>query len=215
MSEIPYIQKHLFRMTHIDNMRIILREGMFAPNVRRYPDYINIGDESLIEQRGIYNVPIAPGGVLSDYVPFYFGGRSPMLLNIKTGYRGVKQRNQQDIVYVCTHIDRVATACPDICFTDGHAKDRLTAFFNNLSDLDRVDWDVVEKSFWQSTEDDPDRMRRKQAEFLVKNYVPLNCLSGIIVFDTTSHGKVAEMMRESGIILPIHIDTKRKYYYND
>ena len=202
-------------MTHIENLRIILRDGMFAPNVRRYPDYINIGDESLIEQRGIYNVPIAPGGVLSDYVPFYFGGRSPMLLNIKTGYRGIKQRDQREIVYVCTHIDTVTHTCPEFCFTDGHAKDRLTAFFNNLSDLDRVDWDVVEKSFWQSTEDDPDRMRRKQAEFLVKNYVPLNCLSGIIVFDTTSHGKVAEMMQETGITLPIHIDTKRKYYYND
>ena len=215
MPESTYIHKHLFRMTHIENLRIILRDGMYAPNVKCYPDYINIGDESLIEQRGEFNVPIAPSGVLADYVPFYFGGRSPMLLNIKTGYRGVKQRNQQDIVYVCTHIDRVATACQDFCFTDGHAKDRLTAYFNNLSDLDRVDWGVVEKSFWQSTEDDPDRMRRKQAEFLIKTYVPLNCLSGIIVLDEISKGKAEEMMRDAGVSLPIHIDTKRKYYYND
>ena len=53
-------------MTHIENLRIILKDGMYAPNVRRYPDYINIGDESLIEQRGEFQVPIAPGGVLSD-----------------------------------------------------------------------------------------------------------------------------------------------------
>ena len=81
MPDTLYIQKHLFRMTHIENLRIILKDGMYAPNVRRYPEYINIGDESLIEQRGEFQVPIAPGGVLSDYVPFYFGGHSPMLLN--------------------------------------------------------------------------------------------------------------------------------------
>ena len=202
-------------MTHIENLRIILRDGMYAPNVRRYPDYVNIGDESLIAQRGVFNVPTAPGGVLADYVPFYFGGCSPMLLNIKTGHRGIKQRDQREIVYVCTHIDSVTQACPEFCFTDGHAKDRLTAFYNQLSDLDKVDWGVVEQKFWASTEEEPDRMRKKQAEFLVKNHVPLPCLSGIIVLDEIAAETVNTIKKETGCSLPVHIDNKRKYYYND
>ena len=215
MPEIPYIHKHLFRMTHINNLRFILRDGMFAPNVRNYPDYINIGDEGLIEQRGVFNVPVAPGGVLADYVPFYFGGCSPMLLNIKTGYRGIKQRNQRDIVYLCTHIDMVAQARPEFCFTDGHAKDRLTAYYNQLSDLDKVDWSVVEQKYWFSTENEPDKMRRKQAEFLVKTCVPLSCLSGIIVLDDIAAEAVNTIKEETGCGLPVHIDYKRKYYFND
>lgn len=202
-------------MTHLENLRIILRDGMYAPNVRRYPDYINIGDESLIEQRGVFSVPIAPGGVLGDYVPFYFGGYSPMLLNIKTGHRGIKQRDQREIVYLCTHIDRVAQACPEYCFTDGHAKDRLTVYYNQLSDLDKVDWKAVELKYWVSTEDEPDNMRRKQAEFLVKTHVPLSCLSGIIVLDETAAEAVNTIKKEAGCDLPVYIDTKRKYYYND
>lgn len=200
-------------MVHIDNLRIILRDGMYAPNVRKYPEYVNIGDESLIEQRNVFTIPIAPGGVLADYVPFYFGGRSPMLLNIKTGYRGIKQRDQREIVYVCTHIEIVAQSCPEYCFTDGHAKDRLTAYFNNLADLDKVDWRAVDLTYWTSTEDEPDNMRRKQAEFLVKTHVPLSCFSGIIVFDDSAAEIVNTIMKETGTSLPVYVDNKRKYYY--
>lgn len=215
MPDSLYIQKHLFRMTHIENLRIILKDGMYAPNVRRYPEYINIGDESLIEQRGEFQVPIAPGGVLSDYVPFYFGGHSPMLLNIKTGHRGIRQREQREIVYVCTHIETVVQACPEFCFTDGHAKDRLTAYYNILADLDKVDWRAVDLTYWVSTEDEPDNMRRKQAEFLVKKHVPISCFSGIIVLDDRAAEAVSTIMTETGCQLPVYVDSKRKYYYND
>ena len=202
-------------MTHIENLRIILREGIYAPNKKLYPEYINIGDESLIEQRGVLNVPVPPGGVLADYVPFYFGGHSPMLLKIKTGHGCVKKRAQQEIIFLCTHIDRVVQVCPEYCFTDGHAKDRLTIFYNNLADLDKVDWAAVGEQYWTSTENKPDRMRKKQAEFLVKSYVPINSLSGIIVLDEETKRVVEEMSKTAGVSLPIHIDVKRKYYYND
>ena len=138
-----------------------------------------------------------------------------MLLNIKTWHRGVEQRDQREIVYVCTHIDMVTQACREYCFTDGHAKDRLTMFFNSLSDLDKVDWGVVEQKYWSSTEDDPDRMRRKQAEFLAKSHVPLSCISGIIVLDDSAAEKVQIIQKAIGCNLPVHIDKIRKYYYND
>ena len=202
-------------MTHIENLRFILKDGMYAPNVRHYPDYINIGDVSLIEQRSEFVVPIVPHGVLADYVPFYFGGHSPMLLKIKTGHGGIKQWAQSEIVFICTHIDIICQTCPKYCFTDGHAKDRLTAYYNQLTDLDKVDWDVVDLTFWTSTEEDPDIMRRKQAEFLVKNYVPLSCISGLIVLDGIVEQRVRDIMTETLCDLPIYIDNQRKYYYND
>ena len=202
-------------MLHIDNLESILREGMYAPNVRFDSTYVNIGDEVLIAQRGEFEIPIAPGGVLSDYVPFYFGGCSPMLLNIKTGYRGVKQRSQSEIVYLVTHIETVVEACPEWCFTDGHAKDRLTTYYNKTAELDQIDWFAVEDKYWKSTEDDPDKMRRKQAEFLVKGYVPTGCFSGVIVHDETVASQVEIIEDKAGVSLPIFVDRKHKYYYND
>ena len=215
MPETPYIQRRLFRMLHIDNLERILKEGMYAPNSRLDSDYVNIGDTALIAQRGEFSLPIAPGGVLSDYVPFYFGGCSPMLLNIKTGYRGVQQRSQSEIVYICLHIEDVINACSAWCFTDGHAKDRLTTYYNRIADLAHVDWATAADTYWKSTEEDPDKMRRKQAEFLVKDHVPAECFSGVIVHDDTAAARVKTIEEKAGVSLPIYVDRNHKYYYND
>lgn len=94
MPETQNIERHLFRMIHIDSLENTLKDGVNAPNYKFDLTYTNIGDEALIAQRREFTVPIEPGGTLSDYVPFYFGGHSPMLLNIKTGFRGITKRNQ-------------------------------------------------------------------------------------------------------------------------
>ena len=63
----------------------------------RDPDFVSIGNPDLIAKRAGRVVAIPPGGSLSDYVPFYFTPRSPMLYNIVTGHNGMKQTPRQDI----------------------------------------------------------------------------------------------------------------------
>ena len=77
----------LYRIVHINNLQFILQNGMFTRHhPLSDPQYLNIGDSTLIAQRNTYPVGInPPGGMLGDYVPFYFGPLSPMLYNIKTG----------------------------------------------------------------------------------------------------------------------------------
>jgi len=98
---------------HIENVEYLLTHGMFTKNhAQADPDYINIGDTGLIAQRNDYPVGIhPPNGVVGDYVPFYFGTLSPMLLNIKTGYRGITQRPQSDIVYVVCGVSTLVDNC--------------------------------------------------------------------------------------------------------
>lgn len=76
----------IFRITHIDNVRWILRNGVQCKNsLISDPNFVGIGNEELIQRRTYRAVPMAPGGTLSDYVPFYFTPFSPMLYNIKPG----------------------------------------------------------------------------------------------------------------------------------
>jgi hypothetical protein len=76
----------IFRITHIANVPWILEHGLHCRNSpERDPNYVEIGNPELIQKRTQRPVPIPPGGVLSDYIPFYFTPHSPMLLNIKTG----------------------------------------------------------------------------------------------------------------------------------
>lgn len=205
----------LLRLIHFEMLDEVLSNGMYSKNSgHEIPCYINIGDAELIKQRDEYVVKIdPPNGHLGDYIPFYFAGHSPMLLNIKTGYRGIKKYPQSELAFLVCKISDIINNCPHWCFTDGHAKSSITKFYNNIEDLSLLDWDTINLQFWSSNEEDWDRMRRKQAEFLVKKHVPVACISQIIVLNSEQEAKVKEIERRLGIDIPVVIDIQRKYFY--
>lgn len=215
MPAVDYKSKFIFRMIHYQNLEFILNNGMHAKTSPiQDPGYINIGDIQLIEQRRVCHVGInPPGGDLGDYVPFYFGGHSPMLLNIKTGYRGIQQRPQSDIIYLVCKIQDIIACCPEWCFTDGHAKNNFTEFFNDINDLCQIDWNAVSLQHWANDEQDRDRMRKKQAEFLVKTHVPTNCITGIIVKTPQREQFVKEVLSRLSLNIRVKVDSNNKYYY--
>lgn len=204
----------VFRIVHYTNLEYILQHGMFTKqHPRQDPDYVVIGDNQLIGQRHDYPVGIEGMGNLGDYVPFYFGPLSVMLLNIKTGYRGITKRSQREIVYVCCKMEAFEQKELSFVFTDGHAKDRLTSFFLNRDDLKEVDWDVVKSRYWNNTPEDDTRQRRKQAEFLVQDHVPPDCIGAIVVYDQEMLDFVAEIMQRLDLSIPTQIDSKGNFYY--
>lgn len=203
----------LFRIIHVDNVEYDLTNGLFTKHHERAdPDYVNIGDSSLILQRNDYPVGInPPGGNLGDYVPFYFGPLSPMLLNIKTGHRGITKRPQEDIVYLCCYLQSVLDLCRNWCFTNGHAKDSMTDFYNHQDQLDEVYWDKVGLRYWRPTENDLGRQTHKQAEFLVKDHVPVDCIDEIVVFNNAKRTFVQDIVDQ--LQLDINVTVNREYYY--
>ena len=86
-------------------------------------------------------------------------------------------------------------------------------FYNNIDDLTKLDWDIISKQYWYNTEDDYDRMRRKQAEFLVKGYVPTNCICELIVLTRKQVERVKAIQQQTGTNIPIYVDTERKYFF--
>jgi len=205
----------IYRIVHIDNIEYLLVNGMHhRDHANSDPDYINIGDSDLIGKRHEYPVGInPPGGALGDYIPFYFGPLSPMLYNIMHGYSGVKQRSQKDILYIVCKLNDVIENCNDWCFTDGHAKMRISTFYNDLGNLDKVSWDVVAERYWRDTEDDYDRRRKKQAEFLVKEHVPVRCIYGIVTYDKEAANTVKQILDSFNLNIPVRINPEGKYYY--
>jgi hypothetical protein len=213
MAALELNKTWLFRITHIDNLEYLLQHGMHErSHADADPNYVNIGDSTLIQQRNDYNVGVnPPNGQLGAYVPFYFGKLSPMLLNIKTGYRGITQRPQADIVYVSCSIANIIHSCNEWCFTDGHAKTAITTFYNDVDDLKHVDFTMVSERYWRNTVDDFDRMRRKQAEFLVKHHVPPDCVSNIVVYNDDASARVSNLVASSGKTIKVH--TLKDFYY--
>lgn len=201
-------------MVHSDNLEYLLRHGMHASShPDKDPDYIFIGDSTLTQQRNEFEIPLTGCGNIGEYVAFYFGTLSPMLFNIKTGYRGITKRPQSDIVYVCCKLESIAREACEFVFCDGHAKNRLTQFFSDTRDLDKVDWSLRWERYWRNSEDDYDRQRRKQAEFLVRNHVPANCVDHIVVYDQEKATFVTEILNRLTLNIPVTINPQGKFYY--
>ena len=87
-----------------------------------------------------------PGGTLADYVPFYFTPKSPMLLNIHTGYGGIQRRTNDEIVILVTAIPTLIAQGIPFLFTDRHAYTGLARFSADPGALPTmIDWDILRR----------------------------------------------------------------------
>ena len=210
----------IYHITHIDNLPGILREGGLwcdAEALKRGLLVQSIAYPELKERRSRRNVetldgrPVAAGGSLADYVPFYFANRSPMLYAIHTGYVEGYTGGQAEVVYLVSSVEHVVTMGGQWCFTDGHAVEALTEFFFSLDDLSRLDWSVVEHWTWRDRANDLDRKRRKQAEFLVHRFFPWEWVQSVAVMTSPMATRVREMIAGLGH-QPV-VTLERKWYY--
>lgn len=174
----------IFRITHRDNLPWLLDHGLHCQNSQhRDPGYVNIGNPDLIDRRTNRAVEVPPFGTLSDYVPFYFTPYSPMLYNIKTGYNGVIQRANEEIVILVSSLHRLRELNRRFVFTNRHAYLRTAEYFDDLAQLDRIDWPLLRSRNFKRDPDDPDKFARYEAEALVHQHLPLNALLGLVCYN--------------------------------
>lgn len=211
MPGIIPIPTHIYRIVHFENVDYILRNGIYTrSHTLHATNYVNIGNTKLIAERHDYPVKLNNLGNLGDYVPFYFGAHSPMLYNIVTGY-GVTRIPQSEIIYLIANTQKVAQQNLTFVFTNGHAKNSITNFYNNLNDLGAVDWDMVNQKQWNPLEGDRDRMRRKQAEFLIHTHVPINLIDQIVVYNIEKFNFVDGLLKRIDLHIPLVINTNLYY----
>lgn len=190
----------VFRLVHIDCLDTLIRRGAIHAPDRCPADgrpYRSTHDAEVQVKRAARPVPCGPGGSVADYVSFYFGPRGPMLYRLKTGWGVDYTEGQEPLIYLVCHAQDLVAQGHRIAFSDGHGLAAFTRWFADLSNLDEVDWENVYATFWNDTEEYPDRQRRKQAEFLVHGEVPWNLISEISV-------STQRMLRRVEAILDSH-----------
>jgi len=190
----------IFRITHVDNLSsIIERGGEFSPNQMTEQGLAkkSISHDTIMDRRARTPVPCGAGGSVADYVPFYFGVRSPMLYAIHMGNVDGCDAKQDDIVYLLSSADGVAESALDFVFTNGHAIMGWTRFFTDLSDLKEVDLPLMKERYWSDTPEDPNRKWRRQAEFLVRDHMPWTEVRWIATFNKTTEDKVQALLEKT------------------
>ena len=185
----------IFHIAHRDNVPWIMANGMHCRNSSiADSEFVTIGNPDLIDKRHGRNVPCAPFGTLSDYVPFYFTPFTPMLLNIKTGFNGIRKRPIEEIVIFVSSLPTLSANAVPFLFTDRHAYLATAQFSADLAMLDWIDWAMLRRRDFKRDPEDPGKFERYQAEALVHQSLPMKAALGVVCYtDAVS----AEVQREA------------------
>ncbi len=202
----------IFRVVHRDNVPWILENGLHCANSAvQAPSYHTIGNPDIIEKRQHREVPIPPGGTLSDYVPFYFTPYSPMMLNIKTGYAGVAKVPNKEIVIFVSSLHKLTELGHAFVFADRHAYLRSADFYSDLDDLQHIDWTLLQNRDFKRDPNDPEKVERYQAEALVHQHLPVAAIIGTVCYTQTAETQIKQLLGEHG--LDFQVVTKPGWYF--
>ena len=208
MPEYP-VPTEIYHFTHIDNLSALIDTGaILCKNemTKNNAVYKSSAFDSVQEQRQIHPVPVSPNGTIHDYVPFYFNSLSPMLYTIKNG--NIDGVEMQDLVFFKSTVQEVENSGCKFAFTDGHGIMMLSDYYNDLANLDKIPWNVVNARYWN---DFPDGRRLRQSEFLVYNKFDWSLVQTIGVYNSNILNRVKSLV--NGLTHQPHVKIKGNWFF--
>lgn len=197
----------IWRIVHRDNLPWILDNGLHCANSGVLsPNYVNIGNADLIDKRRHRAVPIAPGGTLADYVPFYFTPFSVMMKNIHSGW-GVQQRRNEEIVILVSSLHHVKSLGLPFVFTNAHAYPDWADYYSDLAQLGEIDWGLLQRRDFKRDPDDPQKMERYQAEALIFQHLPIQGILGVVCYTEKLQQEIEQQTLSRGLKLSVYART--------
>jgi len=139
-----------------------------------------------------------------------------MLMAINGGRVAGCNLRQEDIVHFETTVASVTQGGAPFVFFDRNATLALSTAYTDLSHLDAVDWDLLTEApqldgyckYWKSrldVERYAERMEKRQAEFLVRNCVPVSCFTRLGVVDEAKANEVRAALAQHRVNLPVQV----------
>ncbi len=123
-----------------------------------------------------------------------------MMLNIHTG-RGVPHVPNEDILILVSSLHHLAANGVRFIFTNQHAYPQAAEFFNDTSDLDQIDWPLLQSRDFQHNPEDPAKKERYQAEALAWRIVPLGALQGVACYSQAVEKELKLQLDARGLTL--------------
>ncbi|OOX29516.1 hypothetical protein BJL85_15760 [Vibrio parahaemolyticus] len=186
--------RYAYHFTHIDNLPSIIESGLLSTNEKQKNgiEHTDVANSSIQERRSKMIVTCGPGGVVHDYVPFYFAKRTPMLLNI------VKSKNvdQELVVFLAVPIDKVTER--NTVFSEASANTTVPPQFHSKpKHLSKLNWDVID--CWKWTYSDGNSKHEKMAEMLVHQKIGIDDVSHIVVWHKGFKNHVKKTLEQHGV----------------
>ena len=190
---------------HKDNIDWILDNGLHCGNSKiKSPNWVSIGNAELIDKRASHLVSVGSGGMLNDYVPFYFTPFSPMMMNILNGRGGVKRRDRSEIVILVSDLYAISKLKLQFVFTNSHAYYKWAEFHTDLTDLNKIDWKIIQARDFRRAPDDPAKIERYQAEALIYQHCPVEALAGMVCYNDTVKVEMENIIKKRNLDLKVY-----------
>lgn len=195
----------VYHFTHLRNLPGIVVEGIHSDTTcrREQLTQVEIGSNDIRERRLRLHVgPVGPGGCVGDYVPWYFGPRSPMMFTLgKNNY--AYQQGFDEVVYLVSSVPTMGDLGCEWIASDRNAALSLAVFTDDERDLDEhISWDVIKTRYWTDYVDGGDL---RAAEFLVHDSVPWEAVELIATKTTTTKAKVERLIADHRHCPPVTV----------
>jgi len=165
----------VYHFTRVEHLASIIESGLQPDSTVGGRLQVEVGHAGIKSRRALRPVPVAPGGFVGDYAPFYFAPCSPMMYSIHRGNVPNYSDGCSRLIYLVTTVERLHRLGAAIVLSDRNAVYQYAEFRRFRSSWpsdDFIDWPLMRARWWNNTADDPDRMERRMAECLVHGEVP-------------------------------------------
>ncbi len=200
----------IYHITHVKNLASILHDdGLLsdAEMIAWGDPQLAVGMGEIKQNRMRFPVKCHAGDIVGEYVPFYFCPRSIMLyLLYMANHPGLTYRGGQGpIVHLqidlMSAVDWAARSGTRWAFSLANAGAAYALFRNDLAQLVDIDWRAVEATDFRNAK----VKEGKQAEFLVRRFVPWSLVERIGVSSARVQSEVLAMLNGAAHQPPVDV----------
>jgi len=228
--------RFIFRQVYYKDLEVFLVDGEVRSKNHEQPQLCHQASyQSIVDRRGTPLFQIPEGGVVNDYVPFYFSPVTSFTCSIWKGKVPLVDPNgkalgnacEDDRVFLVANVNNFKGSALQYCFSDFalNSNAPLPSLKNDLDALEEhVHWEVFDEAPYKARIEEigytgvckwfhnmaspSERMTRSQkrmAEFLVRSAVPLGLIDCVIVKSEAIGDKLKYIMDASAWDIPIYV----------
>lgn len=127
-----------------------------------------------------------------------------MMKNIHSGRGGVQQRTNDEILILVSSLYRLRELGLPFVFTDSHAYYQWANYYSELTDLDKIDWPLLQRRDFKRDADDLAKFERYQAETLIYQHCPVDALLGVMCYTSALQQTIQKQIQSRGLSLQVH-----------